>query len=167
MSRQAASHLRMRLLPGAVLAFGLAMSSAIGVAAAEDVKAGDLVIRQAWSRATIASVGTGAIYFEVDNNGQSPDRLISVSTPVAEMAHLHMTEMNGNMASMKAMDGLDIPAGGKIILKPQNDHVMLMGLSGPLKQGSTIPLTLEFEKAGKVEVRVPVEAAGALGPTGE
>jgi len=133
---------------------------------ADEATLGDLVIRHVWSRATIASVGTGAVYLEVDNNGATADRLVGVATPVAAMAHLHTTEMQGNMASMQAIDGLDVPAGGKIILKPQNSHVMLMGLSAPLKQGTTFPLTLQFEKAGKVDVNVPVEAAGALGPEG-
>lgn len=142
--------------------------AAISAAAcwAADVKQGDLVIRQPWSRATIASVATGAVYLEIDNNGATADRLTEITTPVADMAHLHSTEMQGDMSSMKMMDGLDIPAGGKVVLKPQGQHVMLMGLNGALKQGSSFPLILQFEKAGKVEVNVPVQAAGALGPDG-
>jgi len=145
----------------------IALATALAMAAvshAADVKQGDLVIRQPWSRATIASTGTGAVYLEIDNTGAVADRLIEVSTPVAAMAHLHSTEMQGDMSSMKMMDGLDIPAGGKVVLKPQNQHVMLMGLSNALKQGTSFPLVLQFEKAGKVEITVPVEAAGALGP---
>jgi copper(I)-binding protein len=149
-----------------LLVSGLTLLSSLGLAHADDVKLGDLVIRQAWSRATVASVDTGAVYLEIDNAGQAADRLVGVSTPAAAMAHLHTTEMQGNMASMKAMDGLDIPAGGKIILQPQKSHVMLMGLTAPLKKGASFPLTLQFEKAGKVDVNVPVEAAGALGPDG-
>ena len=153
-------------LPKVLLLAGLTLMSGIGLAYADDVKLGDLVIRQAWSRATIASVDTGAVYLEIDNAGQATDRLVGVSTPVATMAHLHMTEMQGNTACMKAMDGVDIPAGGKVVLQPQKSHVMLMGLSAPLKKGTNFPLTLEFEKAGKVDVNVPVESAGALGPDG-
>jgi len=153
-------------LPKVLLLAGLTLMSGIGLAYADDVKLGDLVIRQAWSRATIASVDTGAVYLEIDNAGQAADRLVGVSTPVAAMAHLHMTEMQGNTASMKAMDGVDIPAGGKVVLQPQKSHVMLMGLSAPLKKGTSFPLTLEFEKAGKIDVNVPVESAGALGPDG-
>lgn len=148
--------------------FGLALLlCASSLVFADDAKLGDLVIRHVWSRATIASVGTGAVYLEVDNNGSAADRLVGVATPVAGMAHLHTTEMQGNMASMQPIDGLDIPAGGKVILQPQKNHVMLMGLSAPLKEGTTFPLTLQFEKAGKIEVDVPVEAAGALGPKAE
>ncbi|HEX9447926.1 MAG TPA: copper chaperone PCu(A)C [Dongiaceae bacterium] len=133
---------------------------------ADDIKIGDLVIRQVWSRATTSSGANGAIYLEVDNNGSIADRLVAVASPVAAMAHLHTTEMQGDMASMKTMTGLDIPAGAKVILKPQANHIMLMGLSQQLKPGGNFPLTLQFEKAGKIEVQVAVEAAGALGPSG-
>jgi hypothetical protein len=135
------------------------------MAAADDTKLGDLVIHQPWSRAATMSVGTAVVYLEIDNTGQSADRLTAVSSPIAAMAHLHTTEMQGDMASMKALDGLAIPAGGKVVLKPQADHVMLMGLKQSLAKGNSFALTLQFEKAGKVQVTVPVEAAGALGPT--
>jgi hypothetical protein len=155
----------MKFLQIISLALAMLISSlASGLAA--DVKVGDLVIRQVWSRATIGSGVNGAIYLEIDNAGADADRLVAVASPVAAMAHLHMTEMQGDMASMKAMDGLDIPAGAKVVLKPQANHIMLMGLSQQLKQGGDFPLTLQFEKAGKVEVRAVVEAAGALGPSG-
>jgi hypothetical protein len=148
------------------LAATLCLGWAVGVMA-DDIKTGDLVIRQVWSRATIASGANGAVYLEIDNSGAAADRLVDVASPVAGMAHLHTTEMQGEMASMKAMDGLDIPAGGKVILKPQADHIMLMDLSQQLKQGGDFPLTLHFEKAGTVEVKAHIEAAGALGPSGE
>jgi hypothetical protein len=150
-----------------LLALALAMLVSTQAAShAEDIKIGDLVIRQVWSRATIGSGVNGAIYLEIDNTGASDDRLVAIASPVAAMAHLHMTEMQGDMASMKAMDGLDIPAGAKVVLKPQANHIMLMGLSQQLKQGADFPLTLQFEKAGKVEVKAVVEAAGALAPSG-
>lgn len=150
---------------GLALAISLASISMTTMAAADDTKLGDLVIHQPWSRAATMSVGTAVVYLEIDNTGQSADRLTAVSSPIAAMAHLHTTEMQGDMASMKAIDGLAIPAGGKVVLKPQADHVMLMGLKQSLTKGNSFALTLQFEKAGKVQVTVPVEAAGALGPT--
>lgn len=143
------------------------LAALTGIAHADDTKIGSLTIHQPWSRAASASVGTGVVYLEVDNAGPAADRLIAVSSPVAAMAHLHATDMQGDMASMKAIDGLEIPAGGKITLKPQADHVMLMGLTNGLKQGDRFSLVLTFEKAGQVEIKVPVEAAGALGPGGD
>jgi copper(I)-binding protein len=154
-----------------VIGLAMMLSSMTTMAIADDTKAGDtkagdLIIHQPWSRAASLSIGTGVVYLEIDNTGQSPDRLIAVSSPIAAMAHLHTTEMQGDMASMKAVDGVEIPAGGKVVLKPQTDHVMLMGLTQALAQGSSFPLDLQFEKAGKVHITVPVGPAGALGPTG-
>ena len=43
---------------------------------------------------------------------------------------------------------------------------MLLGLKQGLAAGSSFPLTLTFEKAGSVQVDVPVEAMGSMGPGG-
>jgi copper(I)-binding protein len=136
-------------------------------AQAADVQVGNLTVTQPWSRATASSGQTGAIYLDIENHGTGPDRLTGAQTPVASMAHFHATVMDGDMASMKMMDGVDLPAGQTVSLKPQSMHLMLMGLKQPLKKGESFPLTLQFEKAGKVEVEVVVEAAGALGPSGQ
>lgn len=156
----------MRHLFALGLAFALSLTSLTGMALADDTKLGDLIIHQPWSRAASLGVGTGVVYLEIDNTGQSADRLTAVSTPIAAMGHLHTTEMQGDMASMKAIDGLEIPAGGKVLLKPQANHIMLMGLTQALTKGGSFPLVLQFEKAGQVQINVPVEAAGALAPTG-
>ena len=158
-------HLRRFTLALTVSLVPISLAAMTTIATADDTKIGDLVIHQPWSRAASMSVGTAVVYLEIDNTGQAADRLTAVSSPVAAMAHLHTTEMQGDMASMKSIDGLAIPAGGKVMLKPQADHVMLMGLTQSLAKGSKFALTLQFEKAGKVQIDVPVEAAGALGPT--
>ena len=41
---------------------------------------------------------------------------------------------------------------------------MLVDLKGPFKQGDKVPLTLEFEKAGKVAVSLDVQGVGAQAP---
>jgi copper(I)-binding protein len=134
-------------------------------AQAADVQIGNLTVMQPWSRATASGGQTGAVYLDIKNRGTEADRLTGAETPVAAMAHVHATVMNGDMASMKMMEGVDLPAGETVSLKPQAMHLMLMGLKHPLKKGESFPLTLQFEKAGKVEIEVPVEAAGALGPS--
>ena len=65
---------------------------------------------------------------------------------------------------MRPLAGLDIPAGQSVTLKPGGEHIMLMGLNGPLHEGQSFPLTLTFEKAGTREVSVAVEKPGAAGP---
>jgi len=134
-------------------------------AQADDVKIGDITIHQPWSRATANGAQTGAVYFEIRNAGAA-DRLVDASTPVAGMAQLHTTDMQGDMASMKMMHAIDLPAGATITLKPQSMHLMLMDLKKTLRKGDSFPLTLQFEKAGTVDLQVKVEAAGALAPSG-
>jgi len=76
-------------------------------------------------------------------------------------------EMAGMVMKMRPLAGLDIPAGQSVTLKPGGEHIMLMGLNGPLREGQSFPLTLTFEKAGAREVTVPVGKAGAAGPASQ
>jgi periplasmic copper chaperone A len=64
--------------------------------------------------------------------------------------------------SQNSPDGLPIPVGGSVVLKPGSYHVMLIGLKKPLTAGEKIALTLTFEKAGNISVTVPVQAMGAM-----
>jgi copper(I)-binding protein len=68
---------------------------------------------------------------------------------------------NGVMQMREVADGLPIPAGGSVVLKPGSHNVMLIGLKKPLTAGEKFPLTLTFEKAGNISVTVPVQAMGA------
>ncbi|HEX3417160.1 MAG TPA: copper chaperone PCu(A)C, partial [Stellaceae bacterium] len=93
------------------------------------------------------------------------DRLVSASTPVAKKAELHTMSMQGMVMKMRPISGVDIPAGQAVSLKPGGEHIMLMGLNQPLREGQSFPLNLDFEKAGQRTVTVTVEKAGAKGPT--
>ena len=62
--------------------------------------------------------------------------------------------------------GLEIKAGESVELKPGSFHVMFVGLKRPLEQGQKIKGTLEFQKAGKVQVSLDVQGVGAQGPGG-
>ena len=73
-----------------------------------------------------------------------------------------MAVVNGVMQMRQLADGLPIPAGGSVVLKPGSYHVMLIGLKKPLTAGKKIPLTLTFEKSGNISVTVPVQAMGAM-----
>jgi periplasmic copper chaperone A len=119
-------------------------------------------IEQPWSRATPAGAGTGAVYLTVNNKSHDADRLLSASSDVAEKSQIHeMKVVNGIMEMREITGGVPVPAGGSIVLKPGSYHVMLVGLKKPLKAGETISLTLDFEKAGKVSITVPIRAMGA------
>jgi periplasmic copper chaperone A len=127
--------------------------------------AGDasIAVEQPWARATPAGAITGAAYMTLDNKSGTADRLTGASSDVAEKVQIHeMKVENGVMKMREVPDGLPIPAGGSVVLKPGSYHVMLIGLKKPLTAGEKIPLTLTFEKAGNISVTVPVQAMGAM-----
>jgi periplasmic copper chaperone A len=122
-----------------------------------------IAVEQPWARATPAGAQTGAVYMTLDNKTSSADRLTGASSDVADKLQIHeMTVVNGVMQMRELTNGLPVPTGGSVTLKPGSYHVMLIGLKKPLTPGKTFPLTLIFEKAGNISVTVPVQAMGAM-----
>ena len=151
-----------RFVLGASLA---ACLTATPPARAEDVKAGDLVISQPWSRATPGGAKVGGGYLTIENKGTAPDRLIGVSSDAAGKVEVHEMATSNGVMTMRPLDkGLTIEPGKTVKLAPGGYHLMLMNLKAPLKQGDKLPITLDFEKAGKVRVTLDVQAVGAQGP---
>lgn len=138
----------------------LALVLALG-APAGAVWAGDgagLQVMDAYARSSTAMSKSGAAFFMVMNETDEEDRLIGASTPLAArtMLHTHVEE-DGVMRMVHVDGGFAVPAGGTLMLKRGGDHVMFMGLTGPLQQGDIVPLTLVFEKAGEKVIEVPVD----------
>jgi len=118
-------------------------------------------VEKPYARATPGGATTGAVYMTLDNKSNAEDRLTGASSDVAITLQIHeMKVVNGTMEMREVAGGLAIPAGGSVVLKPGGYHVMLIGLKKPLKAGDSFPLTLQFQKAGKVSVTVPVQAMG-------
>lgn len=118
-------------------------------------------IEQAWARPTVAGQSTGGGYAAITNSGSVADRLVGGSTPAAERVELHSMTMQGDVMRMRQLDAIDVPAGQQVKLEPGGLHLMLVGLKAPLKNGSSVPLTLRFEKAGDVPVQLSVRPAHA------
>jgi copper(I)-binding protein len=136
-----------------------------GPSRAEEIKAGDLVITQAWSRATPGGAKTGSGYLTIEK-GSASDRLIGGSADVAGKVEVHEMAMNNRVMTMRPLDkGLTIEPGKTVKLAPGGYHLMLSDLKSPLKKGDKLPITLEFEKASKVQVSFDVQGVGAQGPT--
>ena len=132
---------------------------------AQEVKAGDLVITQAWSRATPGGAKIAGGFLTIENKGAAPDRLIGGSGDIAGKVEIHEMAMNNGVMTMRPLDkGLAIEPGKTVKLAPGGYHLMLMDLKNPLKQGDKVPLTLEFEKAGKVTLSLDVQGVGAQAP---
>jgi copper(I)-binding protein len=134
-------------------------------ASAEEIKAGDLVISQAWSRSTPGGAKVAGGYLTIENKGSAPDRLVGGASDIAAKVEVHEMAMNNGVMTMRALEtGLPIEPGKTVKLAPGGYHLMLMELKSPLKQGDKVPLTLEFEKAGKVSLSLDVQSVGAQAP---
>jgi periplasmic copper chaperone A len=131
-------------------------------ALAHDYTAGPLKIAQPWARATPKGASVGGGYLSITNTGSEPDRLVGGSSPVAKEFELHEMRMDRGIMKMRAVEGgLEIGPGKTVTLSPSGYHIMFVGLQQPLKQGEKVPVTLEFAKAGKVQVEFAVEGIGA------
>jgi periplasmic copper chaperone A len=145
----------------------LALALAIGAsnAVAEDYNIGTLQIGNPWTRATPKGSTVAGGYMKITNKGSAPDRLVGGSAAVAGRFEVHSMVMEQGVAKMRPVEGgLEIKPGETVELKPGSLHVMLMGLKQPLEKGQKVKGTLEFEKAGKVEIEYAVEALGVSAP---
>lgn len=124
--------------------------------------AGDIAIAAPWARASAPNAPNGACYMEIANTGKEPDRLVSASSPAAAKAELHTHLMDNGVMKMRPVEAFEVTPGEPAVLRPGGNHIMLMGLTGPLKPGTSFPVTLTFAKAGAITVDVPVQEAGAM-----
>ncbi|MCP1336541.1 copper chaperone PCu(A)C [Futiania mangrovi] len=125
-------------------------------AIAHDYTAGTLMIDHPWARPAIPN-RPGVVFLTVKNTGETADRLIAASTPVAGTVEIHTHIKDGDVMRMVRIEGIDVPAGGMAMLQPGGDHLMLFDIPAPYAVGDSFPMTLTFEKAGDVAVEVQVE----------
>lgn len=136
-----------------------------GPAKADELRAGDLVISQAWSRATPGGAKIGGGYLTIENKGATPDRLIGGTWDAGAKVEVHEMTMNNGVMTMRPLDqGLTIEPGKTVKLAPGGIHLMLFDLKSQFKPGDQVPVTLEFEKAGKLTFSLDVQGIGAQGP---
>jgi hypothetical protein len=116
----------------------------------------------AWARASVLASRPGAAYLTIESAAE--DRLLGVTTPVADHVMIHAVEKDGDVSRMKHIETLELPAGERITLAPGGMHLMLMGLQHKLSEGTTFPMTLSFETTGEVTVEVSVRGIASEGP---
>ena len=149
-------------IASAFLALTAALVVSCGQVRAQVATLGDLRVSAPWSRATPGSAPVAGGYFTLTNGGGSADRLVGVTTDLATKAEVHeMAMANGVMTMRQVPGGLPVPANGSVELKPGGFHIMFMGLKRGLKEGETFKATLQFEKAGPVEVTFMVGSIAA------
>jgi periplasmic copper chaperone A len=130
---------------------------------AQDYKVGSLVIDHPWTRATPKSAAVAGGYVKITNTGNTADRLTGGSADVSRKFEVHEMSMDRGVMKMRELkDGLEIPPGAIVKLKPGSYHIMMMNLSRPLAKGEKVKGSLTFEKAGKVDVEFTVEALGGM-----
>lgn len=130
---------------------------------AEPSAVNSISIEHLWARATFVGARTGAAYLTIVNHDSTADRLVSASTPLARKVEFHQENDDNGVMRMRELPGIDIGPGGSVTFKPGAIHIMMVGLTQQLKEGQTFALTLQFEKAGKIDVQVPIGKAGAMG----
>jgi len=122
-----------------------------------------LEVQEPWARATAGRAPNGAAYLTIVNPGVATDRLLGATAPVAKAVELHAHLMDGGVMRMREVSAIEIHPGEPAMLRPGGLHVMLIGLKEPLKEGTTFPLTLRFERAGEMVVPVRVLGVAARG----
>ena len=121
-------------------------------------------VKDSWARATVpGQKATGAFMKLTAKDGT---KLVSASSPVAGVTEVHEMKMEGDVMKMRAIPGLELPAGKTVELKPGGYHVMLMDLKSTLQKETTIPLTLVFKDAKGVETKTELTVPVAMTPPG-
>lgn len=143
---------------------GMDMSGMAGMAmaapAGDEAKLGDLEISGAFAKAMLPGQPVGGGFFTIKNGGKTDDTLISVSSPNAGEVQMHEMKTENNVMKMRELKGgIKVPAGETVKLEPGALHLMFQKVTAPFKQGDSVPVTLTFEKAGKVDVTLKVLSA--------
>lgn len=140
--------------------FALLALAAASLTAVSTTATAQTIAKDAWVRGTVASQKATGMFVQLTS--PTGGKLVSASSPVAGVVEIHEMTMDGNVMKMRAVPGLDLPAGKAVDLKPGGFHVMLMDLKQPLKDGESVPVTLVIEgKDGKresLELKAPVKA---------
>ncbi len=146
------------------IAFMIAAFAALAVLPAQtaDFTAGNLKISSPWARATPKGASVGGGYMTITNTGTAVDHLVGGSTDIARGFEVHEMKMEGGVMKMRPVaGGIEIKPGQSVTLDPSGYHVMFVGLKDQLKQGDHFKATLQFDKAGKVDVDFAIEGIGA------
>jgi len=154
------------LLAAALRRASLAFAFVTTATLAHGSTVGDIEIGHPYAKPSLPGTTNGAAYFAtLENTGNSADRLLRASTPMATRVELHTMAVDAQgVMRMREIDGIALAPHAKIQMRPGSGmHLMLIGLKEPLKDGARLPMTLDFERAGKVEVTVIVEGDSSGG----
>ena len=143
------------------------LAAALGNPDAVLAGSGDIVVENAWARASIGTSRPGAAYMEIRNGGDEPVTLIGLRSDLAMMSEVHrVTTDTQGVSSMAPAGDVVVAPGESVAIAPGVMHVMLMNLQRPMREGEAFPLTLTFSDGGEATVEVPILGIAARGPEG-
>jgi copper(I)-binding protein len=124
----------------------------------------DIQIKNAWARPathtdmnTSMMGSTSAVFMSIQNKGQEADRLIGAQCTAAQTVEIHESVMENDVMQMHHLpEGLEIPAGGEVLLKPGGYHLMLIGVTRDIEEGERLKVDLQFEKSGTISIEAEV-----------
>ena len=147
------------LMAALMFASGAAMPA---IAGSEDV-----VVEDAWARASIGVNRPGAAYMTIRNTGDEAVTLTGIRTDLAMMPDIHRTSTNAEgVSSMARADEIEIAPGATVSLEPGGLHAMLMRLQRPMVEGENFSMTLDFSDGSEITVEIPILGITARGPEG-
>ena len=145
----------------------IVISILIGLPTASFAGSEDVVVEDAWARASIGTNRPGAAYMTLRNTGSDPVTLVGLETSLAMMPDIHETKTDANGVSSMAPAGeITIPPGESVSLEPGGLHAMLMRLQTKMVEGESFPMTLNFADGGTLTIDVPILGIAARGPEG-
>jgi hypothetical protein len=132
------------------------IAAALTTVCAVSAFAQNVTVTDAWARATVQGQKATGAFMKITAKDNA--RLVGVSSPVAGVAEVHEMKMDKDIMRMAALpNGLELPAGKAVELKPGGYHVMLMDLKAPLAKDTTVPVTLTFQDAKGVKSNVELK----------
>jgi hypothetical protein len=139
------------------------IAAALATVCAASAFAQNVTVTDAWARATVTGQKATGAFMTI--TAKDTTKLVGVSSPVAGVAEIHEMKMDKDVMKMAALpNGLDLPAGKAVALKPGGFHVMLMDLKAPLAKDSTLPLTLTLQDAKGVKSTVELKVLVGMQP---
>ena len=143
------------MMKATLLAAALALLAA--GAGAHEYKAGSIRIDHPWARATPRGATVAAGYLKLTNTGSTPDRLVGGTSSASKDVEIHEMSMTDGVMKMRPIKGgLEIKPGQTVELKPGGSHLMFVNVKAPLKEGTSVPATLKFQRAGEVKLEFQV-----------
>lgn len=122
-----------------------------------------LTLSNAWASPTPSGVDVSAGYLTITNGTSADDHLLSATSRRAARVEVHEMTMDGSVMRMRALERLTIPAHGAAELGPGGAHLMFFGVTEPFAEGQSISVRLVFERAGTIDVALPVHRSAPVG----